>query len=464
MRNLRIIRCVPRFVLLGAIVFALNSCATEHSNKTVTSRATQRYLLYGAPWDGCAAPQFKPLVNKAADVGFNAIRIVVNWRQHQNRAGECDFAALDEALDYVVKTKRLKAVVMIWLTRPPEPIQKGNDTVLLEKDLQRNSAGQISSMFSFNSDHAAERAADFVERVVAHCHARYPDEILCYITPFSQFAETEYWCKGEWGYEELSRQAYRAWLAARYGTIGELNRAWKSTYASFDQIQPSRKGDAPGLDWYRFRHAALKRAIHQVAAAVQKGHPEARHALQFGSTFDGLVDTRCTACFPDLCTRSHVVWVDDAAHYNHCFSMDYMRSSLPGKWICNEIDAPSRGSDEEYYRQAKESFEHGASMISVANWPDLAELEKRAGVFRSIARDFLAAPVPEKKPVATITIKASEARRGTGVFQRRYNELSSNGTNWVRVLLDDDVSVQGGNAEADGRKSELTLRRDTPHD
>ena len=256
MRNMRIIRCVPRFVLLGGMVFALNSCAMKDSNKTVTSRATQRYLLYGAPWDGCAAPQFKPLINKAADVGFNAIRIVVRWHQHQTRAGEYDFAALDDALDHVVKTKRLKAVVMIWLIRPPEPIRKGNDTVLLEKDLQRNSAGQISSMFSFNSDHAVERAAGFVERVVAHCHARYPDDILCYITPFSQFAETEYWCQGEWGYEELSRQAYRAWLAARYGTIGELNRAWKSTYASFDQVQPSGKGDAPRSITVRRRKAS----------------------------------------------------------------------------------------------------------------------------------------------------------------------------------------------------------------
>ena len=68
------------------------------------------------------------------------------------------------------------------------------------------------------------------------------------------------------------------------------------------------------------------------------------------------------------------------------------------------------------------------------------------------------------KPVATITIRASEARRGTEAFQRRYDALSSKGKNWVRILLDDDVSVQGGNAGADGRKSELTLRRDTPHD
>ncbi|MEI6211363.1 MAG: beta-galactosidase [bacterium] len=172
---------------------------------------------------GCPDPQFNPLVDQAADVGFNAIRIVVPWHQHETKPGEYDFAALDRALDYVVKTKRLKAVVLIWLRRPPEPIQKGNDTVLFEKDLQRDPAGQISSMFSFNSDQAVERAAAFVKRVVAHCHERYADDILGYVTPFSQFAEAEYWCEGEWGHEAHSLQTYRAWLVRKYGTIDKLN-------------------------------------------------------------------------------------------------------------------------------------------------------------------------------------------------------------------------------------------------
>lgn len=422
-------------------MFAVNDTA-ETSDKIATFPSTNRYLLYGAPWDGCSTPQLKPLVDKAADVGFNAIRIVVPWSRHQTKPGEYDFSALDSALDYIVKAKRLKAVVLIWLLRPPEPIQSGKDTVLTDRDLQRDSSGQISAMISFNSDRAVGCAADFVERVVAHCHKRYADDILGYVTPFSLFAETEYWCQGEWGYEEISLLAYRAWLARRYGTIDRLNKSWKSTFASFDQIRPSRKGHEPGLSWYQFRHAALKRAIHRVASAVRKGHPEAKHALQFGSTFDRYINTRCTASFPDLCTQSHIVWADDAPDYNHCFSMDFMRSSLPGKWICNEIDAPSKGSDKDYYRLAKESFEHGANMVSVANWPDIEVMERRAGLFRSIARSFLAAPVAEKEPVATLKIRASESMRGTEAFQKRYDELSSNGSNWVRVLLEDDLSVR----------------------
>lgn len=420
---------------------ALNGCATTDtdSNKGGAPRASDRYLLYGAPWDGCSASQFKPLVDQAADAGFNAIRIVVNWSQHETKPGAYDFQALDDALDYVVKAKRLKAVVDIWLIRPAEPIRKGKDTVLTEEDLQRDSAGHLSAMISFHSDRAVERAAAFVEQVVAHCHKRYPDDILCYITPLSQFAETEYWCQGEWGYEEPALHAYRGWLAGKYKSIDALNKSWVSRYDSFDRIQPSNKLNEPGLSWYRFRHVALKRVLSRMAAAVHKGHPEARHALQFGSTFDRLIRTRVTACFPDLCTQSQVVWVDDALDYNHCFSMDYLRSSLPGKWICNEIDAPSRGDDEGYYRLAKESFEHGATMVSVSNWPDRDVLKQRAGLFQRIARDFLALPVPDKKPVATLTIRAREALNGTEGVQKRYNELSSNGRDWVQVLLDEDL-------------------------
>ena len=97
---------IPLLILMGVTVTALHSSAAENSDKTATSRTTNRYLLYGARWDGCSAPQFKPLVDKAADVGFNSIRIVVRWHQHQTKPGEYDFDALDRALDYVVKAKR----------------------------------------------------------------------------------------------------------------------------------------------------------------------------------------------------------------------------------------------------------------------------------------------------------------------------------------------------------------------
>ena len=427
----------------------MNNCDAGNPSAIATSPATHRYLLYGAPWGGCPDSQFKPLVDKAANVGFNGIRIVVRWHQHETKPGEYDFEALDRALDYVVKAKRLKAVVLIWLIRPADPIRGGKDLVLVEKDLQQDASGQPSSMISFNSDRAVERAAAFVKRVVVRCHERYADDILGYVTPFSQFAETEYWCQGEWGHEALSIQAYRAWLVRKYGTIDKLNAFWVSTYAAFEQIQPSLKGQEPGLSWYQFRHAALKRVIHRVASAVREGHPKARHALQFGSVFDPYIRNRTTVCFPDLCTDSHIVWVDDAPTYDHCFSMDYLRSSLPGKWICNEIDNPTQGSDTDYYRLAKESFEHGASMVSVANWPDLDVLEKRAMLFRRIARDFLAEPVPEKAPVATLKIGAREVMDGTEAFRRQYDALSSNGRDWVRVLLEDDLSLQG---EEDGRR------------
>lgn len=42
--------------------------------------------------------------------------------------------------------------------------------------------------------------------------------------------------------------------------------------------------------------------------------------------------------------------------------------------------------------QAKNSYDHGCGVISVANW-DLASLQNRSGsLFRRIARDFLGTP------------------------------------------------------------------------
>jgi hypothetical protein len=60
-------------------------------------------------------------------------------------------------------------------------------------------------------------------------------------------------------------------------------------------------------------------------------------------------------------------------------------------------------------------------------------------LFRRIARDFLAEPVPEKTPVDTLKIRAREVMDGAEAFRRQYDALSSNGRDWVRVLLEDDL-------------------------
>lgn len=57
-------------------------------------------------------------------------------------------------------------------------------------------------------------------------------------------------------YCERSQQMFRDWLKAKYGSVGELNKAWRTDYKSFDAIRaPETKNSAPLPDvnraaWY----------------------------------------------------------------------------------------------------------------------------------------------------------------------------------------------------------------------
>ena len=51
---------------------------------------------------------------------------------------------------------------------------------------------------------------------------------------------------GTYDYGETSVKAYRAWLAKRYGTLAQLNAAWRTGYASFDEIVPAKRADCVG--------------------------------------------------------------------------------------------------------------------------------------------------------------------------------------------------------------------------
>ena len=132
--------------------------------------------------------------------------------------------------------------------------------------------------------------------------------------------------------------------------------------------------------------------------------------------------------------------------------MDYLRSNLPaGTWLANEIDAPSRGTNAQYYNQAAKSYSHGCTLISVANW-EHDSLVNRTSLFAKIAKDFLQGPTPAPPPIggamnlsATVIFKAGMVpgyrppQYGADMVLE-YQRLSKNGTLWldVKLLLDLD--------------------------
>ena len=134
--------------------------------------------------------------------------------------------------------------------------------------------------------------------------------------------------------------------------------------------------------------------------------------------------------------------------------MDYLRSNLePQTWLANEIDAPSRGTDAQYYSQMAKSYRHGCSLISVANW-ELERLKNRTGLFRRVARDFLHGPTPPPPPLGGAMNLSASAIFKAGMVQGylppqfgggsvpEYQRLSKQGALWLDVKLVLDLGHQ----------------------
>jgi beta-galactosidase len=100
------------------------------------------------------------------------------------------------------------------------------------------------------------------------------------------------WC-------DVSAEAFRAWLRARYGTIGELNTAWgtdfwSQRYSAWDEVLPPRNTPTwpnPGqqLDFMRFSSDELLRCYESERAILAKhspGIPVTTNFMQFFKPLD----------------------------------------------------------------------------------------------------------------------------------------------------------------------------------
>lgn len=281
---------------------------------------------------------FKSTVDTVAADGFNAIKVHIPWHHAEKTAGVYDYAAFDAMIDYVVKEKGMKVAISLDMTRTT------GDTVLTEADIMRDPAGNLCvggsgagnrMQISFNSENAVDRCVAFYKDAVKHYDERYGDAVLFYLPAFSQYAETEYWCAGEYDYSDNAKTAFRAFLKESYGTVEALNTALGTAYASFDGVVPPATGTSDNLGklWYSFRHKSLKNVIDRLAAAQEEVTVGTKFSIQLGCVYDSASALRGTYGLSELCENVDVFWIDDGPLSDHtpysCIHRHSHHSYLP---------------------------------------------------------------------------------------------------------------------------------------
>ena len=416
----------------------------------------QRYLIFRI-WNFTihTLPDFRFIVDGAADAGFNAIMVHIPWTHVEKKDGVYDFSAFDPMIDYVLNEKGMSVAISLDMTRPT------NDTLIPSTEIMRNRNGEPSvgsgrMQISFCSTHAVDKAVAFYGEAVSHIEEAFGDtgRILLYIPAFTQYCETEYWCTDDYDYSDPAIKAFRSYCRKTYETVEAMNDALGTKYTSFDEIEApeiSRTRDV-GIAWYAFRHEKLKSVIDRLAEVQHSAYPDSKIAIQLGSVFDNNIARRGTIGFADLCENVDVLWCDDAPDYPHFFSTAYVWSSLPARvQLANEIDGPTQvnASIENYEKQGYECFKSGVKYMSAANWNMDGNFHAYDNVWATLARDWLGEDVQPvvgpcnadscagKEPVELRLSVSDAVKHGTGTIQRRFLSYLEKGQPCIVVVEDD---------------------------
>lgn len=429
----------------------VNQIADSIQNSTPEN---QRWLIFGV-WNFniTSVEELKTAAKAALANGFNAIRIHIPWFHAETEPGVYTFDIFNKQLDYLVVEKNIKVVVTVDFTR-----RTGADRVISPDECQYDNRGVLCSggaffdrtMISFSSASAVRKANEFYDALCRNLISRYKDNILLISPVFSQYAESEYWCTGNYDYSDNAKSGFVEFLQSKYSDITALNHTAATSYSSFNEIKPPDNfAGNIGLLWYQYRHVTLKAFIDSLCDTQKAVDDTVKIGLQYGSVFDEASVQRGTLAFADLSEKADVMWVDDGPGYDHNWSMDYIASVLKplGKQTANEIDGyyhiqNGNCTIEDYLNQGIQSFTHGADYLTVANWSIDRDFYDNAGVFRTISeyidRDSMLPTV--ESPVLKISLYDMFTRRSPATYISKYNKLTENGKFSCNIEITDDLT------------------------
>ena len=221
------------------------------------------------------------------DLGFDLLRLRVQWNPVNRDPDRFDFDELDQLLD-LCEAFELMAFLEISLQTAPfwleeaHPQSRYVNAMGQPAALGPNASSQIGGYPGLCHHHPAviEAGAGFLTAVGEHF--RHRQSVLsydCWNEPHLEPAWMETW--GSLGerlfcYCEGSRRAFRRWLVQRYGTIEVLNDTWGRAFPHWDQVHPpNRFGNyADWLDWGRFWHDDLREHMRWRYGTLRAADPD----------------------------------------------------------------------------------------------------------------------------------------------------------------------------------------------
>ena len=260
----------------GAIVDQLRAKAVTVVPEKRREREYKALVSFGGTKHYLQDAQMRQVRAAAADTGFtwsggevdNSLNVPrgtfgVYWYDRGPTTPE----AMERAIEDYKKTADFEALG--YLTKK-ELYKRTGDTKFLRRTP------------SFSDPAFMEALAD-ITRATARNKARYQ---MDYYFVGDEGSLTSYGDPVDFDWDPHALADFRRWLEGEYGTLGALNREWKSNFKSWGEVIPftteqARKTGnfAPWADHRTFMEAAFARAYQRVRDAVTEADPGARIAL-----------------------------------------------------------------------------------------------------------------------------------------------------------------------------------------
>ena len=396
-------------ISLLASILARPSLSTAQSLKSPDDATFPVAVWYGggkarAPMlerlDPTSAERWGHDLDQIKSVGFNTVKCWVDWATAEPKPGEFHFENL-KLLLRLAHERGLRVIVQIYLDSAPDWVgERYPDGRFVDR-----SGAVINSEAApgFCIDHAGVRAAivRFLAALSRDANRPGASGALFGWDVWSEphvinWAEFPYLTNPEFCYCRSSEERFRAWLKAKYATLGALNEAWYRRFERWDQVEPPRASTILSftdyLDWRAFIADKLAGDLKTRVDAIRSAdrvHPITSHAAApalFTSPTDGYGepdDWKMAANADFFGTSLYPKHSESTRPWPHpmlAAALDFARSSGhsygKGFWI-GELQAgqgvtgmriadPVTSNDEQFWMW--QVVAHGAREIAVYAW------------------------------------------------------------------------------------------------
>ena len=197
-------------------------------------------------------------------LGFNAVKVWVDWATAEQREGAFDFSALEQVFDIIEKEGLgLKVIIQVYADSSPDWVGVKHPDGEFVGSNDRHIHSQSAPGYCFDHPGVRELMLRFY-REVGRAAARHAGLVY----GFDVWSEPHivnwvvFWDMSstsvEFCYCNHTMSRFREYLRTKYdGDLNRLNAAWYRTFGSWAQVEPPRFGTiisyADYLDWiYEF--------------------------------------------------------------------------------------------------------------------------------------------------------------------------------------------------------------------